>query len=194
MPKSQSDYIREELERDFNAPAAAIVARILKKGLRCNVQNVYLGQHIINILTSHPEGLSDRDLTGRILLIQGDSIKKAGYTSRATDFLTVVCEKLHDMVEKGHIAKNGLQYKLHGLNAELYTRTALELALQQVAEVVAEASDLDVLREAVTDFARAKGIADPELFPDTLIRQRREFIQAQTQYFTLFESGSNGSK
>jgi len=208
MPKSRNDYIREELEKDFDAPAADIVDRVTKKGHRCAAQHVYqlrstlrhsqsrireqqaatlaaarqtreenatsLGQHILNILTAHPEGLSDRDLAA--------AIQKAGYSSRASDFLTVVRQKLYDMVEKGHIAKNGLQYKLQG--------SALEKAQQHVAQVAAEASDYALLREAVVDLARAKGFANPDVFPDILITQRREFTQVQKQYFTLFEAGS----
>jgi len=208
MPKSRSDYIREELERDFDAPAAAIVERVSKKGHRCAAQHVYqvrstlrhsqdrireqqaatlaaarqtreenatsLSQHILNILTSHPEGLSDRDLA--------TAIQKAGYSSRASDFLMVVRQKLYDMVAKGHIAKNGLQYKLHG--------PALEKAQSHVAQVASETSDYALLREAVVDLARAKGFANPDVFPDVLITQRREFIQVQKQYFTLFEAGS----
>lgn len=204
MPKKRSDYIREELERDFNASAVDIAERVKKKGHRCEAQNVYqmrstmrsalarqprlsparqtrdenatsLGQHILNVLAAHPEGLSDRDLAS--------AIKKAGYSSRASDFLMIVRQKLYNMVEKGHITKNGLQYKLQG--------AALEKAQKQVAQVAAEASDYALLREAVVDFARAKGFDNPDAFPDILISQRRQFIQVQKQYFTLFEAGSN---
>jgi hypothetical protein len=41
MPKSRNDYIREELSKDFDAPAAAIVERVTKKGHRCAAQHVY---------------------------------------------------------------------------------------------------------------------------------------------------------
>lgn len=221
MPKSRNDYIREELSKDFDAPAAAIVERVTKKGHRCAAQHVYqlrstlrhsqgrireqqaatlaaaarqtreenatsLGQHILNILTAHPEGLSDRDLAA--------AIQKAGYSSRASDFLTVVRQKLYDMVEKGHIAKNGLQYKLQGPALEKAQDDAdASRKRQTMAKVEVALSDYTLLREAVADFAKAKGFADPETFPDTLIRQRREYVQAQNQYFTLFEAGSNGS-
>jgi hypothetical protein len=207
MPKTRSDYIREELERDFNASAVDIAERVKKKGHPCEAQNVYqmrstmrmrqrqqvraivvasrtrtrdenakpLGQHILNILTAHPEGLSDRDLAS--------AIKKAGYSSRASDFLMIVRQKLYNMVETGHITKNGLQYKLQGV--------ALEKAQKQVAQVAAEASDYALLREAIVDFARTKGFDNPDTFPDILISQRRQFTQVQKQYLTLFEAGSN---
>jgi len=217
MPKSRNDYIREELEKNFDAPAAAIVDRVTKKGHRCAAQHVYqlrsmlrhsqgrireqqvatlaaarqtreenatsLGQHILNILTAHPEGLSYRDLVV--------AVWKAGYSSRASDFLTVVRQKLYDMVEKGHIAKNGLQYKLQGSALEKAQDDAdASRKRETMAKVEVALSDYALLREAVVDLAKAKGFANPDVFPDILITQRREFIQVQKQYFTLFEAGS----
>lgn len=41
MPKSRNDYIREELEKDFDAPAAAIVERITKNGHRPGAEAIF---------------------------------------------------------------------------------------------------------------------------------------------------------
>lgn len=197
MPKSRTDYIREELERDFDASAAVIVERLAKKGVRLSQQHVYqarstmrqklamerdtsrqvnampLGQHILNVLTEHPEGLSDRDLV--------NAVSKAGYISRSSDFLTILRQKLSDLVEKGHIAKNGLQYRLQGI--------ALEKAQKQVAQAVAESTDHALLCDALIDYAKAKGFINPETFPDTLIAHRRQLVEATAAYSSIFESG-----
>jgi hypothetical protein len=183
--KSKSDYIREELNKDFNAPAAVIVERIskIKKSLICRPQQVYqvrsmllkaqktkeevgevlvgqlgrisggkfknnepLGRHIVKILNLHPEGLSDRDLTL--------AIKNAGYRSNSSDFLCVVRQKLYSMVEKGHIAKNGVQYKLQNFNLALSENGFEKLKL---------------LHNAVVDLAKTLKVKNPEGFPEALI-------------------------
>lgn len=209
--KIKNDYIREELEQDIDTSAAIVVERVAKKGVQCEAQNVYrirnlmrqsqnqvqeklaarasaaletrrknktsLAQNILNVLSVHPEGLSDRDLAV--------AVKKAGYTSRAVDFLGAIRQKLHDLVESGDIAKNGLQYKL-----------LREVIDQQIVQAMAPApkselpnSDYDLLRESLVDYAKAKGFVDPETFPDVLISQRRKLVEATLAYSNLFSSG-----
>ena len=41
MPKTRSDYIREELAKNFDASANEVAERISKKGFRCSAQHVY---------------------------------------------------------------------------------------------------------------------------------------------------------
>lgn len=173
--RTLTDYIREELNNDFNAPAVVIIERIskIKKSLMCRPQQVYqvrsmllkaqraesvekvviksknnepLGQHIMNVLNFHPEGLSDRDLTL--------AIKNAGYRSNSSDFLCVVRQKLYSMVQKGHIAKNGVQYKLQNFNLAL-SENGFE--------------KLNLLHNAVVDLAKTLKVKNPEGFPEALI-------------------------
>ena len=208
--KSINDFIRKELEQNIDADASIIVGKLANKGLNCNVQNVYrirnlmrkdrsaraynahetrkgnkmtLTKHIVNVLSDHPEGLSDRDIA--------IAVKHIGYASRATDFLGVVRKKLYDMVATGDIAKNGLNYKL------------LEIALENIEKQVAQTigpvqteplisnsnSDYELLRESLVDYAKAKGFVSPETFPDNLISQRRSLVKATIAYSNLFNSG-----
>jgi hypothetical protein len=196
MLKTRSMYIRQELNKNFEAPAQEIVERLLKLGVKIDTQQVYsvrsnmrkekeafnakqaanlaagrltreenslsLGKHIVQILSNHPEGLSDRELV--------DAVKEAGYTSRASDFFMVVRQKLYDMVASGYIAKNGIQYKLHSV------------AIPDTSSN----SDYNLLRQAVVEYAKAKGMRNPELFPDTLIRQRKEYAKVVDEYHSFF--------
>lgn len=136
--------------------------------------NISLDQHILDILTKNPDGLSSRDLA--------EAIRVAGYITRATDFLTVVRQKLYSMVQKGHVAKNGLQYTLNG--ATLENANLRRWAI--------ESGDYALLREAVIDFAMSRGFRNPEAFPDMLISQRRQFVQAQKQYSELWDAVEKG--
>jgi hypothetical protein len=200
MPKSRTDWIKEELQKDFDAPAQDVADKLRKRGIVVGPQHVYqvrsqvrkakderinaarltreqntvsLQQHILNCLDNHPNGLADTELQKAIV--------KAGYVTRAADFLDVLRKKLYEMVEKGHIVKNGLQYKL--------TAIVAEVAANKPPLPAFVYEDHALLRQAVVDYAKAKGFKNPEGFPDTLIRQRRELLEAQENYRNVFESG-----
>jgi hypothetical protein len=199
MPKSRTDWIKEELTKDFDAPAQEVADAIKKKGVTVDPQHVYqvrsqirkekqarfeaarltreqnpisLQQHILNALEVHPNGLDDRELLKAVV--------KAGYVSRAADFLDVLRKKLYEMTERGQIVKIGLQYSVKII--------AAPVVAQHVA-AVADNGDYVLLRQAVVDYAKAKGFKNPEGFPDTLINQRRELEEVQQNYANIFESG-----
>lgn len=227
MPKNRADYIREELSKDFEAPAQDIADRLRKRGVIIDPQHVYqvrsdlrkrrevrtqnalqtrqendkpLAEYIMEVLDSHPDGLSDRELA--------TAIKKAGYKSRSADFLDVLRKKLYELTEKGSIVKTGLQYALspsekaarqkevksevkgvlvkHQLGqADKQDEAAAEIA----AQVVNYEQDYFLLRQAVVDYAKSKGFKNADAFPDTLIQQRRAINDQEAQYHKLFESG-----
>ena len=215
MPKTRSDYIREELEKNFDVSAQDVADRLAKKGHRVTTQHVYqirsnmriaerqvqeqkavtlaaslatreendtpLSVHILNALTANPEGLSADDLAAAIL--------KAGYKSRAADFVSVLRQKCYDMVQKGSIVKNGTQYKLQSAALEKIAVAKVAAAAQKRADALAaESTEYSLLRQAVVDFAKAKGLDAPEGFPDKLIAQRREVLTAQEKYISLWET------
>lgn len=198
MPKNRTDWIKEELQKGFDAPAQEVADKLRKRGIVVDPQHVYqvrsqirkakedriaaarltreqntttLHQHILNVLEQHPDGLADT------LLMK--AIVKAGYVTRAADFLDVLRKKLYEMVEKGHIVKNGLQYKL----------TAIVALAAVTAEAAPVNDDYALLRQAVVDYAKAQGFKNPEGFPDTLIRHRREYLDAEASYRNVFQSG-----
>jgi len=225
MPKNRTDWIKEELQKDFDASAQDVADKLRKRGVTVDPQHVYqvrsqirkakddrinaarltreqnkvsLTQLILVILEASPNGLSDRELE--------KAIKKAGYVSRAADFLDVLRKKLYEMTERGQIVKNGLQYTLVP-KAEAKAEDRMGFGnfgpggthfrkghegLPAVAAAVDQPTvnnDYELLRQAVVDYAKGKGFKNPDTFPDTLIRQRRELLEAQESYASVFESG-----
>ena len=63
-------------------------------------------------------------------------------------------------------------------------RAEVQTKLNKIESAVA---DYVLLRQAVVDFAKSKNFVNPEAFPDTLIHQRREFLNAEKQYRSLIE-------
>lgn len=221
MPKNRTDWIKEELTKDFDAPAQQVADTLKKKGVTVDAQHVYqvrsqirrakeeriqaailtreqnttsLHQHVLNALDTQTDGLSDRQLE--------KAIKKAGYVSRAADFLDVLRKKLYEMAEKGVIAKNGLQYTLAKVaTAAPPSSGKLVSAAKHVPAPAAVAAvdaptihrDYALLRRAVVDFAKNQGFKNPETFPDTLIRLRMVSDEAEKKYQdTIAGVGSKG--
>ena len=218
MPKSTADYIREELERDFDMKAEEIIDRLAKKGIRCQAQQIYqirsvlrhsksktktmvpvprrkvaenafphgrcllsLEECIVSALTLS-DGLTDKELS--------DAVKKVGYGNirirkRGDEFFNLVQNKLHEMVKGEHgLVKIGSKYLLKS------TFHALEQSRNE--ETHFQASEYQLLREAVIRLAKQRGFDNPEGLPDTLIRVHREFTQLEqrleTEYSSLFSS------
>lgn len=109
MTKTRADYIREELGKDFNAPAQEIADRLQKRGIVIDPQHVYqvrsdlrkkgeerkakqrlgaatrmenttpLADLIVKVLYAAPEGLTDREIE--------EAVREQGYKTRSADFL-----------------------------------------------------------------------------------------------------------
>jgi hypothetical protein len=139
-------------------------------------QLISLSDNILSTLKLNPNGLSDRKLVSILRkFIQGELLKVAKSSRKIKEsnkivelvstskFLTLVRSKLYDMVENGRIVKQAAQYRLK------------------------ETSDYELLRAAIVDFARIKGIPDADDFPDVLIYRHRELAQAQSQFCSFFE-------
>lgn len=186
---TNNDFIREELAKDIDAIAADVVETLGKKGIVISSQSVYqvrnsmkskksnprlcktahppsidsvknknsLNDHIINILKINHNGLSMHDLQ--------DHLVKSGYQNNSRNFLYLLKHKLQNLVKEGVLAKSGLNYKFL---------------------VKEELGEYQLLRQAIIDFAVEKNIPNPESFPDTLIRLKRDFIVAKEKYSASF--------
>ena len=186
--KTNAEYVREELNKDFDAPAATIVGRLQGIGINITNQDVYAQRNFlrtrrksiqdkrnkkkelnqvplaeyITALLSQKETMSDYELM--------EAVKQQGYVTHSDDFIAVLRQKLRSMVENRLLAKEGTQY-------------SLTIRAKAEAEVPAEAkneeSDYSLLCQAVVTFAKAKGIKNPESLPQSLIENQKKFGNVQ---------------
>lgn len=198
MPKSRTDYIREELTQNFEQPAAKVASNLAKKGISIDPKQVYkirnqmrsemptkpgpvltgadydwslqnagprenkpgsLGYHVIQVLKT--KNMTDQQIM--------DAVTKVGYRSNSADFLTIIRQKLYDMLKKKQAFRDEKgQYQLAGE----------PLKQVEAEKAVANNGEYLLLREAICDLATARGIPNPQEFPDKLIEKRRNIRAA----------------
>ena len=203
--KTNAEYIREELNKNFDAPTDEIVNRLGGIGINVTHQHVYaqrswirgkkkeiqekrnmtnqlnqvpLADYITTILATKPEGLSDYGLL--------DAIKAQGYITHSDDFMQVLRKKLYTMTENRILLKDGTQYSLtiRAKNAKNEAEAAVdaEIAALDVGMIAPDANDLsnyELLCQAVISFAKAKGLENPESLPKTLIETQKKLNESQ---------------
>ena len=194
--KSNAEYVREELAKNFDAPAAEIVANLQGIGINANNQDVYqqrnylrnrrkaiqekreatkqlnqvpLADYITTILAQKPEGIPDLELL--------ETIKAQGYVTHSDDFLQVLRKKLYTMTENRILAKDGTQYSLT-IKAKGEAKAA-EVAVNVDNQFDGDWEDYNLLCQAVITFAKAKGLENPESLPKILIENQKKLNASQ---------------
>lgn len=192
MPKSRSDYIREELYEDLNIKAQDLIEKLAKKGVRVTAQHIYqlrsdmrkeptfkqkkgsLATYIIAVLEQQQDSLSDSQIH--------DLVRKEGYRSASPAFFDLLRKKLYELTEKRMIVKNGLYYKLNEnpaptLRNPIAKSDAMQVIINQGLAADEALRNYHILRDAIVDFAAATGVDDPKGFPDRLIQSRKQYLQ-----------------
>lgn len=94
--------IRHELKKKQMAIKAMEADRLARARATINDNDKPLSKHILDVLMANPDGMTDHQLAA--------AVKKNGYITRSNSFMTVLRAKLYNMVEVGHILKNGTSY------------------------------------------------------------------------------------
>lgn len=124
--KKQQERLRAEV-----AERTEVAERLNRAALTRQENSKPLSQYILTVLESTPQGLTCRAIV--------DAVQKAGYKTRSATFVQVVRQKLYDMVEIGHIVKNGTNNYIHANPPKAGVAVP---AVQNVLEVLQELSHL----------------------------------------------------
>ena len=129
--KARSEYVREELAKTFEAPAAEIVERLGNLGINVTKQDVYAQRNMMRTrkavhrrkatltLKSNAHSLSHyvtKILNNNLNGLDGHAlskiIKSEGYKTHSSDFIQVLRKRLYEMVDIGVLNKHGAIYTI----------------------------------------------------------------------------------
>lgn len=94
--------VRHDMRKKQEALRAAVTDRLNRAKATRDENSQPLSAYILQVLESNPQGLTVQAIVTAVI--------KAGYKTRSTTFLQVVRQKLYNMVEVGHVARNGNSY------------------------------------------------------------------------------------
>lgn len=94
--------VRHDMRKKQEALRAVVTDRLNRAKATRDENSQPLSAYILQVLESNPQGLTVQAIVAAVI--------KAGYKTRSTTFLQVVRQKLYNMVEVGHIARNGNSY------------------------------------------------------------------------------------